>query len=290
VVPGRILLVRNDKARQGHRCDEVRSSLEARGITVVERGNHHPSLAIVLCQDKLDAVVVAGGDGTINAAAKGLVETGLPLGIIPLGTANDLARTLGLPSTIEEAVAVIANGKSRRVDLGTANDQHFFNVASVGLSARIAADLAGRRKGLAGTLPYALAALRSLRSSGSFHATIAAADQVHEIRTMQISVGNGRHYGGGLTIDSDASLQDATLHVVSFEPRRWWGLLPALPFLRSGRLEGRHAIRTLKVQRLEIRTRRPYDVDLDGDLLTQTPVVFGVLPGAIRVFVPAKSS
>ena len=254
-------------------------------MVVSESSSRDSSAAILAHREAVDAVVVAGGDGSINAAARGLVETGLPLGIIPLGTANDLARTLGLPTTIEDAAAVIGTGTLRPIDLGTANDRYFFNVGSIGLSARIAGALEGRKKGFPGILPYAMAAIRSVRSSQPFRATIDAGGKVHEIRTMQISVGNGRHYGGGLIIDKDATLDDATLHIVSLEPERWWGLLPAIPFLRSGRLKGRHAVRTLKGTSVTIRTRRPRDVDLDGDLLTRTPVTFGVIPGAIQVFV-----
>ena len=82
----------------------------------------------------VDLVVIVGGDGTVNAALRGLMETGLPLGILPLGTANDLARTLRIPADPSAAAAVIIGGQMRRIDVDQVNDQFFINVASMGLS------------------------------------------------------------------------------------------------------------------------------------------------------------
>jgi diacylglycerol kinase family enzyme len=98
--------------------------------------------------DRVDLIVIGGGDGTLNAAADGLVDIQLPLGILPLGTANDLARTLGLPKTLSGACGVIAQGRRQAIDLGWVNGKHFFNVASLGLSVKITQQLSKKRSAL----------------------------------------------------------------------------------------------------------------------------------------------
>jgi diacylglycerol kinase family enzyme len=118
--------------------------LGAHGIAPVQRecGTREQLSALIREHGgEVDLVAVAGGDGTMNAAAEGLVATGLPLGILPTGTANDLARTLGIEADLEAAVKVIAAGHTRRIDLGLVNGHPFFNVASMGLSAELASML-----------------------------------------------------------------------------------------------------------------------------------------------------
>ena len=126
--------------------------------------------------------VVGGGDGTINAAAFGVIEAGLPLGILPMGTANDLARTLGIPSDIDGAARFIADGNTRRIDLGLVNGEPFFNVASLGLSAELAQKLTRDIKRRFGRLGYALVALNVLAHARPFRATIAS-----ETETVHVS-------------------------------------------------------------------------------------------------------
>ncbi len=121
------------------------------------------------------AVIVASGDGTLNAAAPGLLATGLPLGVIPMGTANDLARTLGIPVEADAAAAVIAAGGLRRINIGMANDVPFFNIASIGFGVDLTRALTRDAKRRWGTLGYAVAALRALSRMRPFTARVAHA-------------------------------------------------------------------------------------------------------------------
>jgi len=132
----RTLLIVNRHSRSGkEQGDEAEAALDAAGLTVVRghaRSRDDVSRLIRRSAGEVGRVVVGGGDGSLHAAAPGVIATGLPLGILPLGTANDLARTLGLPLGLDAAARVIADGRTRSIDLGEVNGHPFFNVASLG--------------------------------------------------------------------------------------------------------------------------------------------------------------
>ena len=179
-------------------------------------------------------MVIGGGDGTLNAAIPGLLKAGLPFGIMPLGTANDLARSLGIPFELDAAAQVIATAAPRPVDLGEVNGHPYFNVASIGFSADLAAELKAEAKQRWGKLGYGVAALGLLRRARPFTATLIHDGRTERVRTIQVSVGNGRHYGGGMTVSEDARPDDGVLDVYSLEVTHWWRLVALLPWLRRG--------------------------------------------------------
>ena len=232
-------------------------------------------------------MVLGGGDGTLNAALPGLIATGLPLGIIPLGTANDLARTLGIEPDAAVAAKIIAAGHRKRIDIGEVNGHPFFNVASVGFGVDLTRALTHDAKKRWGVLGYAVAGLRTLQRLSSFTIDI---DQdgktVHRGRTVHLAIGNGRHYGGGMTVSEHAMIDDGRLSVYSLEVRSRWRLLFLLPAMRRGDHGKWQEVVTLAAADIGVRTRRPRSVNADGEIVTKTPAHFRVLPAAIEVFVP----
>lgn len=287
----RALILANPHSRSaGAGVDAAVAELHKAGIDVLRpawREGESLSAAIKRCGDGADFVVIAGGDGSLNAAAPALIETGVPLGILPGGTANDLARTLGLPFDMIGAAKVIAAGRIRAIDVGEVNDKPYFNVASLGMSASLADRLTRETKRRWGRLAYALTATEVLIEARRFGAVIRVddGDEV-AVRSLQIAVGNGRHYGGGMIVEETAEIDDGRLDLYSLEFRDIW----KLPFMALAFRKGRHGladdVRTMSGARFEIRTRRPMPVNADGEIVTRTPAVFRVLPGAIRVFVP----
>lgn len=277
----------NPNARRGSdNLTPVIARLEQGGIDVkIERfqtpGEVSPD--IERRRDEADLVIVCGGDGTINSAAKGIMSTGLPLGILPMGTANDLARTLNISSDLLAAADTILSGRTRKIDIGEVNGHPFFNVASMGLSATLANSLSRESKRRWGKLGYALAAAKVMLSARPFSATIINKSGSVAVRSLQIAVGNGRHYGGGTIVQADAAIDDGHLDLYSLEQENVLRLLLLLGSFRQGAHGAWEEVRTDKCVEFDIRAKRPMPINTDGDLVTFTPAHFIIRPAAITV-------
>jgi YegS/Rv2252/BmrU family lipid kinase len=232
-----------------------------------------------------DAVVVGGGDGTISGTAAALLEVGKPLGILPLGTANDLARTLDIPSDPVAAAKLVRGGHTRRIDLGLANDRYFFNVASMGLSVRLARALDYDLKQKWGVAGY-FVALLGVELGRGFRAEITWPEGSTRLRAVQISVGNGRYHGGGVVVAPEARIDDGRLHLYAIPELPLWRLALVLPLLRLGRQHLLKEIETIEAEAFDIRTVPDLRVNTDGEVTTKTPVRMTVVPEALEVFVP----
>lgn len=287
-MPRALVLVNGDSRSGAGGAARPLATLRDGGVELLfpAQGEEY-SDAIRARRDLCDFVVVGGGDGSMNAAASGLIDTQLPLGLLPLGTGNDLARTLGLPLDPVEAAQVILRGRTRAIDLGEVNGRPFFNVASLGLSVDVARRLDPEIKRRFGRLGYVIAAARTLASAVPFRVAIDDGAGVKRARTYQVAVGNGRFYGGGNEIHHEAEIDDGILHLYSLEMRSMWKLAALGPFFRRGRHHFFEEVRSLEGDRFEIRTARPRPINADGEILTQTPATFRVRRAAARVFAPA---
>jgi diacylglycerol kinase (ATP) len=283
------LLVINTHSRRGRESEPFAAALERGGLSLRrEECARREDIGTLIhnLRDQIGSVILGGGDGTMNAASAALHDTGLPLGILPLGTANDLARTLGIPREPEAAAAVILGGQIRRLDLGCVNGHPFFNVASLGLSVDITRRLSRLMKRRLGVFAYPVAAAAVLATASRFHASLSLNGQAIQVQTMQISVGNGRYYGGGMVVEADAQIDDGMLDVYSLEPARRWRLLLMARAFRAGDHGKLDEVRTLQSPIVTISTRRPRHVSADGEIVTHTPAHFTVLPRAVAVFAP----
>ncbi|ELR96840.1 lipid kinase [Gloeocapsa sp. PCC 73106] len=241
--------------------------------------------------DKVDLVIIGGGDGTLNQAVDSIIPHNLPLGILPLGTANDLARTLGIPTEIESACRVITDGIIEYVDLGWVNGKYFFNVASLGLSVKITESLCHKAKSRWGSLAYAMTALKVISQSRPFRAEIKIGKESISVKTVQIAVGNGCYYGGGMAVAKDAKITDQRLDLYSLEIQHWWQLFPlvwTLPQGEHGALPWVRSLQGVDGQEITIHTSKPYKINTDGELTVATPATFKVIPQALGVFVPRE--
>ena len=285
--PRSALLLVNPGARRGNeRLDAIVARLAAGGIDVIrERPAEPHEVADTMRRRRgeVECAIVCGGDGSLSLAAEGLMKTGLTLGILPMGTANDLARTLDIPDDLEAAADVILAGHRRRIDLGTVNGKPFFNVASIGLSTDLAHELSSDLKRRWGRLGYAVAAFRALTRARRFSAWIDENGSETRTRTMQIAVGNGVFYGGGTRIAAEAAIDDGHLDLYSLEMRNVWKLALMAKSFRSGELGAWSEVSTRRGTEFAIRTSRPRSVNADGEIVAETPAVFTVHPGAVTV-------
>ena len=288
----RALLLINPRARRGAEgAEEIAAPLRAGLDLIVEPCDDPTAIPTLVHRHarEVDRVIVAGGDGTINAAVQVLVAVNLPLGVLPLGTANNLARTVGVPLDLEGAIATAAGSHRQAVDLGRVNGHWFCTTASIGLSVQITEELSPEAKRRLGPVAYALAAARVIRRSHPFHADIRWEGGTRHTRTVQIVVGNGRYYGAALAVAPDATIDDARLDLYSLEVNHWWELVRIAPFLKWGTHVHRPEVEALRARAFDIRTRSPMPIDVDGELGAQTPGHFEVVPRVLQVFTPEPS-
>ncbi|MEH2277129.1 MAG: lipid kinase [Nostoc sp.] len=288
----RALLLINRHARQGQKgLLEAIQYLKTLGFDLIEEFTEdHKHLAEVIFryQYQVDLVIIGGGDGTLNAAVDALVDTQLPLGILPLGTANDLAKTLGIPNSLSKACKIIAYGNLRRIDLGWVNGKHFFNVASMGLSVKITQRLTKQVKRRWGIFAYAATALQVIWEARPFTAEIVINGESVRVKTVQIAVGNGRYYGGGMAVAHDATIDDQRLDLYSLELKHWLHIIPIFPAMREGRHIHWQSVRSLQGEEIEVHTHKPRPINTDGEITTYTPAHFRVIPKVIAVLVPPE--
>lgn len=289
----RTLVLVNPAARRGAEAMEtIPAALAARGMHPVLEplGDARTLVARVRAHGAgVERIVVAGGDGTISAVTSAVLAAGRPLGILPFGTANNLARTLGIPDTLDDACDVIATGRTHRVDVGEVNGHPFLTTASLGLSVAITESLTHEAKRRWGALAYVVTAARTVMAARRFAAEITWPDGTHLSRSVQVVVGNGRFHGSAMQVSDDTRMDDHLLDLYSVEVRHWWQLLALGPAIRRGRHGDKRSVHTVRAPSFTVRTTRPMTVNADGELVTETPATFRLRPAALELFAPPSS-
>ncbi len=232
----RITVVANPKSGNSNLAlDAALTRLQRAGTATIERpeGPGGIARAVEAARAQGHDVVLAGGDGTVNAALGALRKADRPFGLLPMGTANDLARTLGIPTDLEAAADIIAAGHVRRIDMSTVNGHPFVNVASIGLAVEVALRHRGPRKRRLGVLNYPLVWWEAYRAMRPFRVRITCDQAVRDERCIMLAVGNGRHYGGGLTVHEDAWIDDGQLTLYFVKSAGSLQLMKMLPAFLS---------------------------------------------------------
>ncbi|WP_289116996.1 lipid kinase [uncultured Idiomarina sp.] len=284
------LLLVNPKSRNGHseELEQATDLLQSAGVEVDVCVTESPS-DMVSCienyEQKDGVIIVAGGDGTISAALESVHKTQQTLAILPMGTANDLARSLGVPQDVVQAARVIANDKRERINLAKVNSHYFVNVAHIGLGVEVTHELTSDMKKYLGVFAYLGAFIRVIKRNKSFRVTITTDGDEERLRAIHLAVGNGRFYGGGNIVDEDSTLLDGQLNLFCLKPQRWWQLLLLGFNLRNGNLRVAERVVCKKVQKMSVKTSKPKQIHADGEHKTDTPADFEVIPKAIEVIV-----
>jgi YegS/Rv2252/BmrU family lipid kinase len=290
----KVLLLISPKSRSGGDSITLATErLNALGYSIINDPHEEslePNLLVEKYASEIDYIVVGGGDGSVNMVLPSLVKTQVPLVVIPLGTANNLARHYNLSYDITEALKVIEYGRSLQIDLGLVNDIYFVNVVGLGLSTNVNTSVPAKLKRYFGAFAFVLTAIYLSNKIRPFRLTINADGKTYIRRSWQISVCNGRHYGNGLTVKHDASLLDGKLHALSTEVQKWWQGFWLIPSLIRGRYKKDHDISLFEAEKIELSTRRRFKIDVDGDIKTHTPAVFKVHKKALNLMVPKEQA
>lgn len=243
-----------------------------------------------LADEGADYIVAAGGDGTIHAVAQGLINSQSVLGIIPVGTMNNLARSLGIPEELEDACVILSEGETRSIDIGRLNEHTFLEVAGIGLEAALfpaASKITSR--GLFSNLRGAVSGLYTLLRFRAPHIRISFDNaRPHTYRAIQVTICNSPYYGPRLRLSTDILMNDGWLDVVlytNFSKREY--IRHAIS-ISQGRRPFAPKVLHLRVQSLHIVTDEPIEIQADGIVRGHTPAQVTIIPDALKVRVPSK--
>ncbi|MHA6719566.1 diacylglycerol/lipid kinase family protein [Sphingomonas sp. RS6] len=234
---------------------------------------------------KPELVILGGGDGTMSGLVDRLVGTGATLGVLPLGTANSFARSLGLPLDVDGAIDAILHGRKRRIDLGMIDNDYFASTAAIGLSPQIAETVPHGAKRWFGRLGYlGWAAIQFLKFK-PFTVIVGEGNDAKRLQAVEVRISNGPFHGGTELVDEagvstgEIVVQVVKGHVKSRLVRNWTASILRLEARKEDTV-------TFRGQSLRVATEPPLPISIDGEVLATTPVVAKVAPGVIDVMVP----
>lgn len=299
-VPRRAVLLTSPHAGSAGGLNRARAAMLKAGFSIAEEipihNAHDLTGWITRPAEQVPLIVAAGGDGTVGAAADMVTGSGAVLAVLPLGTSNDFARSLGIPTDPVRAARLLASGKISTIDAGQLlvpgqAPRHFVHAATVGLNvsfAKLATQASLRRR--FGRLTYAVAAAKALHQHEQFQCPLRYDDgRVEQLRLVHLSVINAPIFGGFLGMRvSGANLDDRALDIIAVEHLSVRRLLQAAaqPILGISRpIPGIH---TLHAAHLTVHTSTPHDVALDGELIGTIPADFQVAGDALRVVTPQE--
>ena len=299
---GRAALIVNTRSRTGERTFfEALDRLEEMGVSLgatyaIRDPVRLPETVREVLHEGSEyrLLILGGGDGSVSSVVDFLANHDVTLGLLPLGTANDFARTLGIPADVEKACETIARGKIVDVDLGLAGENYYVNVASVGLSVGVTRALTSGLKRRIGALAYPTAGIRAFLSHEPFAARLSFPEGDHEPveygRLLQVAVGNGRFYGGGMVVAPESGIDDRNLDIYAIEMGRHRDLIGAARYLKSGDFIRNESVSQFRTERVRLETDPDLPINIDGEVVARTPQDFSVAHNALRVLVPPHST
>jgi YegS/Rv2252/BmrU family lipid kinase len=295
-VPRNAVIVTSEAAGSADGLDAACRALEKSGRTideVVKIEDVDRVAALVGDSDPPPLVIAAGGDGTVGAVANALAGTKAVLAVIPLGTSNDVARSLGIPPDPVAAACVLTDCRVVAIDairLRTAGGEErvFLNAATAGLNvafAREATEPSLRDR--FGGLTYPVAAARSLREYEPFECTLECDGERETVQAVHLSISNAPVFGGllGFRVPR-ASMTDGLLDVIAVERLSLARLALAVGDAFVGRHNPVHGVHAMRVSKLRVSAASDEEIAVDGEVLGTLPAEFEVLPESIRVVVP----
>lgn len=284
------VLITNAHSRNGAEVTaKARELLPQRGISIVEAltaPNGKALLKMVKRAVKSGRrlIVVIGGDGSQTSAVRALAHTKAVLGVLPAGTGNSFALSLGIHS-VDEALEAIVSGREARVDLGIANGTYFANFATIGLPSVAADETPRGLKKLLGPIAYGIAGINALRSDPAFRLRVKWKKNRLEFQAHQAIVASGRYYGHEPLVP-DARIDDGLLAFFATAAQGQMDIVRTNAALVRGDQTSLPNAQYFQSPAIELDCKPRQLVSVDGKALTKTPVRFEIAHAALRVFVP----
>ena len=244
------------------------------------------SLARDAARQGFENVVAAGGDGTVNEVVNGIAGTDAALGLLPLGTMNVFATEIGLPTgDLAACWQIIADGKTRQVDLPSANGKHFVQLAGVGLDAQVVKETSRAFKRTLGPLSYLISAAQIVTREPP-RLQIESENAVTDEGSF-VLVGNGRLYGGPFPFFKQAELDDGLLDVLVFKGLTYLQMMRYLQDVIFSSQITSPDVEYFHTKSLRVTSEGAVPVEVDGELVANCPVQFEIQPAALTVLAPA---
>lgn len=277
------------------RAELAAAMIAARGIDaevfITERPGHARELARMALGQGATLVAGWGGDGTVNEIASALAFTEARLGILPSGSGNGLARELGIPLEPRDALAVAFDGPDRTIDAGEIDGRLFFNIAGVGLDARVAHRFAAGGLVRRGFARYIEITAQELLTYHPDEHAIAVDGCVTRSRALVVAIANGRQYGNGAIVAPHATVDDGLLDVVVVEQRPLVLTLLHVPRVFAGSIDRVPGVITRRGTTIEITSGEPVVYHVDGEpFVGPASITARVRPAALRVRAPLRRS
>ena len=263
----------------------IEAEMRARGldcqVMLTQRPGHATELA---CQAAKEAgcqsVVAVGGDGTAYEVACGLVDSGVPMGIIPVGTGNDFIKTVGIPKDARQALAFLLTHQARPVDVGRLNDRMFLNVSGTGFDVQVLECMEDAKRLFRGILPYLIGIIRAIFRYQAVHVIWTVDGVTQEQDVLLCAVANGRYIGGGIPICPVADPDDGQLDLIVVENKPRWMIPFYLPGLLMGKVLGFSFTAHRRCESVTMRSPGMH-LNIDGEVQAVDEVSFSVMPGKL---------
>ncbi|MEO7118006.1 MAG: diacylglycerol kinase family protein [Candidatus Limnocylindrales bacterium] len=233
------------------------------------------------------AVIAAGGDGSVGLVATRLLGSPTALGILPLGSVMNVARMLGIPRKLEQAFEIITAGHTRRIDVGSVNDEPFFETASVGMNAAIFSEVQRADEGDYGGILRAIGVAFRYRPA---RMRLTLDDGEISTRALVVTISNGPYTGIGFTVAPHARLDDGRFDVTLFRYYSKLDLIRHFMSIRAGRRSYSPHTTTYRSKHVRIGAARPLPARADGRELGTTPIEMSIKPGVLTVLAPADQA
>ena len=293
-LPKRAVLVVNAMSRKGEdafeqACDLLHQhGIELLGAHAITDPDQMRPTVVAALEQKAPMIIVGGGDGSLSSTIDDFLGHETVFALLPLGTANSFARTLGIGTDMEAAIETIATGRKLRIDLGAINGDYFANAAAMGLSPLIAETVPHKLKRYLGMVGYLIWAARVVFKFRPFRLHVDDGERVHKSWATEARIANGRFHGG-VELVENASLQSGVIVVQAVTGRSLLGLAWSW-FTTLFKLRARkQTVTEYRGTRLQIVTHPRQKISIDGELSAQTPATVTVARAAVWVAAPQPS-